>query len=151
MSFWRDDDLSDEDGISLASQLRKTKSMDASCLDIRSINDAPSPMKPLSRAKSEYNLNSSTLSLAQEEPSSPHRRPKSMAIPEKSTWDSPLARALYAYLSSGENQLSFLEGDVIALLGERTKGWQFGENLRTQCSGWFPLAYTELLIDESVW
>jgi hypothetical protein len=29
-----------------------------------------------------------------------------------------LARALYAYLSSGENQLSFLEGDVIALMGK---------------------------------
>jgi hypothetical protein len=33
--------------------------------------------------------------------------------------------------------------------GERKKGWQFGENLRTQCSGWFPLAYTELLLDDT--
>lgn len=32
--------------------------------------------------------------------------------------DAPLARALFAYLSSGENQLSFLEGDLIALMGE---------------------------------
>lgn len=48
---------------------------------------------------------------------SPDRRPKSMAVPDTSTWDTPLARALYAYLSSGENQLSFLEGDVIALMG----------------------------------
>lgn len=31
--------------------------------------------------------------------------------------DSPLARALFAYLSSGENQLSFLEGDLISLMG----------------------------------
>lgn len=46
-------------------------------------------------------------------------RPKSMAIPERSApWDPQLARALYAYLSSGENQLSFLEGDVIALMGK---------------------------------
>ena len=75
-----------------------------------------------------------------------------MAIPDKPSWESPLARALYAYLSSGDNQLSFLEGDVIALLGERNKGWQFGENLRTQCSGWFPLAYTELITDDSsIW
>ncbi|CAG2055251.1 unnamed protein product [Timema podura] len=44
---------------------------------------------------------------------------------------------MYAYLSSGDNQLSFLEGDIISLMGERNKGWQFGENLRTQCSGWF--------------
>jgi len=32
--------------------------------------------------------------------------------------DASLARALFAYLSSGENQLSFLEGDLIALMGE---------------------------------
>ena len=31
--------------------------------------------------------------------------------------DAPLAKALFAYLSSGENQLSFLEGDLIALMG----------------------------------
>lgn len=41
-----------------------------------------------------------------------------MAVPDTSTWDTPLARAMYAYLSSGENQLSFLEGDVIALMGK---------------------------------
>lgn len=73
-----------------------------------------------------------------------------MAVPPPPTWDAQLARALYAYLSSGENQLSFHEGDLIALIGERNKGWQFGENLRTQCSGWFPLAYTEILIDDSM-
>lgn len=77
----------------------------------------------------------------------PTRRPKSIAVPPPPTWDTHLARALYAYLSSGENQLSFHEGDLIALIGERNKGWQFGENLRTQCSGWFPLAYTEVLDD----
>jgi hypothetical protein len=35
-----------------------------------------------------------------------------------------------------------------SLLGERNKGWQFGENMRTQRSGWFPLAYTELMFSE---
>lgn len=35
--------------------------------------------------------------------------------------DAPLARALFAYLSSGENQLSFLEGDLIALMGKFRK------------------------------
>jgi hypothetical protein len=39
--------------------------MDASCLDMRSINDATSPMKPLSRAKSDFNLTASTHSLVQ--------------------------------------------------------------------------------------
>lgn len=73
-----------------------------------------------------------------------------MAVPPPPTWEAQLVRALYAYLSSGENQLSFHEGDLIALIGERNKGWQFGENLRTQCSGWFPLAYTENLVDDSL-
>uniref|UniRef100_A0A0A9XZ35 Brain-specific angiogenesis inhibitor 1-associated protein 2-like protein 1 n=1 Tax=Lygus hesperus TaxID=30085 RepID=A0A0A9XZ35_LYGHE len=143
----------DDDRLSLACQLRKTKSVDASCLDMRAMGELPSPQltsphRPLTRAKSDFNLNSSTSSLVHEIPS-PERRPKSMAVPDTSTWDTPLARALYAYLSSGENQLSFLEGDVIALMGERNKGWQFGENLRTQCSGWFPLAYTEPFIDDT--
>lgn len=55
----------------------------------------------------------------------------------------PVARALFSYLASGENQLTFHENDRIALVGERAKGWQFGENLRTQLFGWFPIAYTE--------
>lgn len=61
----------------------------------------------------------------------------------------PVVRALYSYLASGENQLTFHEHDRIALVGERAKGWQFGENLRTQLFGWFPVAYTELEIEES--
>lgn len=40
-----------------------------------------------------------------------------MAVGE-TNWENPLARAMYAYLSSGENQLSFLEGDIIALMGK---------------------------------
>lgn len=32
--------------------------------------------------------------------------------------------------------------------GEKNKGWQYGENLRTQRCGWFPVAYTELLHEE---
>ncbi|KAF2882102.1 hypothetical protein ILUMI_24072, partial [Ignelater luminosus] len=157
-SIWQDDDLYsnprsphyDDDRISLSSQLRKTKSMDASCLDIRSIEEVGSPITTLSRAKSEFNLNSSSNSIAQDS-NTPTRRPKSMAIPPvpPPQWETHLARALYAYLSSGDNQLSFLEGDVIALIGERNKGWQFGENLRTQCTGWFPLAYTEILDDST--
>lgn len=33
-------------------------------------------------------------------------------------------------------------------IGEKNKGWQYGENLRTQRCGWFPVAYTELLHEE---
>ncbi|XP_075231692.1 insulin receptor substrate 53 kDa [Lycorma delicatula] len=158
VSFWSEEEGGpgsprvEDDRVSLSSQLRKTKSMDASCLDVRAINDISSPgLGPhttLTRAKSDFNLTASTHSLAQDvENTSPTTRPKSMAVADSGGWENPLARALYAYLSSGENQLSFLEGDVIALMGERNKGWQFGENLRTQQSGWFPLAYTEMLID----
>lgn len=58
-------------------------------------------------------------------------------------WDQrPIVKALYAYMASGENQLHFDEGDRIALVGQKSKGWQFGENLRTQLFGWFPIAYT---------
>ena len=46
-------------------------------------------------------------------------RPKSIAVPDRGPgWDTQLSRALYAYLSSGDNQLSFLEGDIIALMGQ---------------------------------
>lgn len=73
ISVWQDEDLYsnprspnfEDDRMSLSSQLRKTKSMDASCLDIRSIGEVNSPVNTLNRAKSEYNLNSSTHSIAQ--------------------------------------------------------------------------------------
>lgn len=52
-------------------------------------------------------------------------------------------------MPSGENQLLLEEGDRIALVGGKAKGWQFGENLRTQMFGWFPVSYTntELIND----
>lgn len=64
-------------------------------------------------------------------------------------WDQRVTvKALYAYLPSGENQLLLEEGDCIALVGGKAKGWQFGENLRTQTFGWFPIAYTNAVIVE---
>lgn len=75
-------------------------------------------------------------------------RPSSLAPPTCTSRDPPLARALYAYAAAGDNQLSFQQGDVLALLGERTKGWQYGENIRTHHAGWFPLAYTEPIVND---
>lgn len=73
------------------------------------------------------------------------------ALSEHSLTSSPpnasVVSALYAYLSSGENQLSFFEGDKILLIGEKTQGWQFGENLRTQSYGWFPISYVRREIE----
>ncbi|XP_011695406.1 PREDICTED: uncharacterized protein LOC105454485 [Wasmannia auropunctata] len=175
-SFWPEDEENGGSELTtMSSQLRKTRSMDSSCLELRL---GPLPGNPpssgghfgpahhlpaaLSRARSEANLHASTLSLGPEVPETPPR-PRSMAPPTSRSsaggtggvgaggWgDAPLARALFAYLSSGENQLSFLEGDLIALMGDRQKGWQFGENLRTQSTGWFPLAYTEIIIDDTL-
>ncbi|XP_033213872.1 uncharacterized protein LOC117170934 [Belonocnema kinseyi] len=173
VSFWPDDEENGGSELTMNSQLRKTRSMDSSCLELRlgptPVNSTlmhqsgPPHLPPaLSRARSEANLHASSLSLGPEVPETPPR-PRSMAPASRNSaglmtpgvvgggWgDSPLARALFAYLSSGENQLSFLEGDLISLMGDRQKGWQFGENLRTQSSGWFPLAYTEVIIDENL-
>ncbi|XP_032673987.1 E3 ubiquitin-protein ligase RBBP6 isoform X2 [Odontomachus brunneus] len=174
-SFWPEDEENGGSELTtMSSQLRKTRSMDSSCLELRlgplpgnppssagHLGPAPHLPAALSRARSEANLHASTLSLGPEVPETPPR-PRSMAPPASRNsgvgtgvsvggWgDAPLARALFAYLSSGENQLSFLEGDLIALMGDRQKGWQFGENLRTQSSGWFPLAYTEIIIDDTL-
>ncbi|XP_076031113.1 uncharacterized protein LOC143019361 [Oratosquilla oratoria] len=137
----------EDDRLSMSSQLRKARSMDASCVDLSTIETAAS--RPLTRARSDFHLDQSNPSPVPPMMSGAHygMRPKSMAVPDDASRRT-LARALYAYLSSGENQLSFHEGDIIALIGEKNKGWQYGENLRTQRCGWFPVAYTELLHEE---
>ncbi|XP_013199742.1 uncharacterized protein LOC106142506 [Amyelois transitella] len=155
VSFWADEEVyaspragDDDDRASVGSALRKTRSVDASCLDVRSIGDLGSPAQGLSRAKSDFNLQAS---LHTGEPDTDARiatRPSSLAPPTCAIREPPLARALYAYAAAGDNQLSFQAGDILALLGERTKGWQYGENLRTHHAGWFPLAYTELIAND---
>ncbi|KAI5651911.1 IRSp53/MIM-like domain-containing protein [Phthorimaea operculella] len=146
VSFWADEEVyasprigDDDDRASVGSALRKTRSVDASCLDVRSIGELGSPTQGLSRAKSDFNLHSGE----PESDTRPATRPSSLAPPTSTPREPPLARALYAYAAAGDNQLSFQQGDVLALLGERTKGWQYGENLRSHHAGWFPLAYTE--------
>lgn len=66
MTFWADEDVyasphigDDDDRASIGSALRKTRSVDASCLDVRSIQDLSSPTQGLSRAKSDFNLQAS--------------------------------------------------------------------------------------------
>lgn len=162
---------------------RKTRSMDAACLDMKSMDEipsrmsmlngrrrvqgepgsrasdrererqrheaesrlrlGPSPVPPLTRAKSEFNLSSSRQSLDPDSSS----RPRSMAVNDDAP-RRPMVRALYSYLSSGDFQLSFHEGDLIAIAGDRNKGWQYGENLRSRRCGWFPVAYTESIAEE---
>ncbi|CAG9584700.1 unnamed protein product [Danaus chrysippus] len=155
VSFWADEDVyasprngDDDDGASVGSALRKTRSVDASCLDVRSIADLGSPSHGISRAKSDLNLQASLHTMEQDIETRNKTRPSSLAPPTCTSRDPPLARALYAYSAAGDNQLSFQQGDILALLGDRTKGWQYGENLRTHGAGWFPLAYTEPMINE---
>ncbi|XP_050029564.1 BAR/IMD domain-containing adapter protein 2 isoform X1 [Dermacentor andersoni] len=129
---------------------RLPRSTDNSCVDLRSLIADPYGLPPrssMARAKSDFNLASSTASLDSAEYVSPSRGGGSplaggMAL-GVTAGDRPRVRALYAYLSSGEHQLSFHEGDVIALVGGRNKGWQYGVNLRNNRCGWFPIAYTE--------
>jgi len=143
----------------VAAALRRNRSVDSS-------NQQSPAAGRLVRTRSNYELHSSATSLqiAPEEACEP------ALAPARPGWDTdssdsasagshsasagshsaerrPLTRAVYAYLSSGEHQLSFHEGDTIACIGEKNKGWQFGENVRTHRCGWFPDAYTEPLAE----
>ncbi|XP_076332255.1 insulin receptor substrate 53 kDa isoform X2 [Tachypleus tridentatus] len=135
-----------DDRMSVVSRIRKTRSIDASCLDIRELDEDLYP-QPLFRAKSDFNLTSSSASLSANE-YVPDRH-RSMLDPGGLKGDRPQVRALYSYLSSGDHQLSFHEGDVITLIGERNKGWQYGENTRNHRCGWFPIAYTTSVVRRS--
>lgn len=113
---------------SIKSNLRGAESIRASTGSLADVtNNTYQMSRP--RAMSEHSLASS---------------PQSNNI-SKST----VVTALYPYLSSGENQLSFYEGDKILLVGEKVQpresyqGWQFGENLRTNVFGWFPVSYVQ--------
>lgn len=56
---------------------------------------------------------------------------------------SPQVQAVYTFEASVETQLSFKEGDVIMLMGEKSEGWQYGQNATTGRYGWFPLSFTQ--------
>ncbi|KAF0303463.1 Brain-specific angiogenesis inhibitor 1-associated protein 2-like protein 1 [Amphibalanus amphitrite] len=138
-----------------SAMLKRNRSVDSSVLT------SPDQCR-LMRTRSNYELHSSTSSLHMM--SDPVEPEVPSAGPVRPAWDTdssdsasagshsadrPLVRAIYAYLSSGEHQLSFHQGDVIACIGERNKGWQFGENVRTRRCGWFPAAYTEPVTDSA--
>ncbi|XP_023178271.2 homeobox protein 5 isoform X1 [Drosophila hydei] len=132
----------------LGAQLKKSRSIDAPYGDMRTLHEreghsasALYGQNSLPRAKSDFNL---ALVGAGPMTGSKHKIiEEQLPLAEVERGDQrPLVKALYAYMPSGENQLSFEEGDRIALVGGKAKGWQFGENLRTQHFGWFPVAYT---------
>lgn len=55
-------------------------------------------------------------------------------------------RANFAHSAVEMSQLSFKVGDLIHPISEVVSGWQYGENLKTNRSGWFPAAYTEQVL-----
>lgn len=53
-------------------------------------------------------------------------------------------RAVYSHDGEGETKMSFMEGDMINIIGEKASdGWQYGLNTKTGKYGWFPLSFTE--------
>ncbi|XP_060660759.1 uncharacterized protein LOC132794368 isoform X1 [Drosophila nasuta] len=148
-----DDEQLQQSGHGHGAQLKKSRSIDAPYGDMRTLHERESlvgtagsgsthyAQNSLPRAKSDFNL---ALVGATPLTSNKHKIiEEQLPHGELERGDQrPLAKALYAYMPSGENQLSFEEGDRIALVGAKAKGWQFGENLRTQHFGWFPVAYT---------
>ncbi|XP_016987624.1 brain-specific angiogenesis inhibitor 1-associated protein 2 isoform X3 [Drosophila rhopaloa] len=135
-------------------QLKKSRSIDAPYGDMRTLHERENisgmgiagashyAQNSLPRAKSDFNL---ALVGTGQSSGNKHKiieEQLSPLVDDQRGDQRPLVKALYAYMPSGENQLSFEEGDRIALVGGKAKGWQFGENLRTQHFGWFPVAYT---------
>ena len=43
----------------------------------------------------------------------------------------PQVQAVYTFEATVETQLSFKEGDVLMLMGEKSEGWQYGQNAST--------------------
>ncbi|XP_062581064.1 brain-specific angiogenesis inhibitor 1-associated protein 2-like [Saccostrea cucullata] len=53
-------------------------------------------------------------------------------------------RAVYSHDGDGDTKMSFMEGDIINILGEKSSdGWQYGLNTNAGKYGWFPLSFTE--------
>ncbi|KAI8126781.1 Brain-specific angiogenesis inhibitor 1-associated protein 2 [Lucilia cuprina] len=141
-------DSDDSHASNQSNQLKKSRSVDAPFGDMRTLHETnipPFTQNSLPRAKSDFNLNSSGSNSTTTVIANDHS--------DHGHWDQrTVVKALYAYMPSGENQLPFEEGDRIALVGGKAKGWQFGENLRTQMFGWFPVAYTnaDLIADNKM-
>ncbi|XP_071960540.1 BAR/IMD domain-containing adapter protein 2-like isoform X2 [Antedon mediterranea] len=56
-----------------------------------------------------------------------------------------LVQAIYGHTAASANQLSFVEGDIISLVGPRKESWHFGYNTRSKKSGWFPITFTHMV------
>lgn len=103
--------------------------------------------RPIMRAKSEYCLPTSS-SLSPK--SDPTKKRYSRIVEYNGDGETSYARALYRYEPTGDHQLALKEGDIIEFITEEnTTGWQFGDNLVSGRSGWFPVSYTQPIEDPS--
>lgn len=109
--------------------MRKSQSIHASTTSLREPTFDSQRMSR-SRAMSEHSL-----------ASSPQHN-------NNSSLNASVVTAIFAYVSTAENQLSFYEGDKIMLIGDKVQGWQFGENLRSNVYGWFPVSYIQQDVNE---
>ena len=57
---------------------------------------------------------------------------KSVVMPRCQQQAPSHVQAMYSYTSADDIQLNFMDGDIIAVLGERKDGWQYGENIHTK-------------------
>lgn len=72
--------------------------------------------------------------------SEPSQSSYRMSSPMKST--SANVQAIYPHSAKSETQMSFQEGDVIMLIGEKSDGWHYGYNTNDRRYGWLPLSFT---------
>ncbi|KAL5473312.1 hypothetical protein EMCRGX_G027781 [Ephydatia muelleri] len=66
-------------------------------------------------------------------------------IQRKKTKVSYRTRAIFPHRATAVDRLEFNSGDLIDAVGEAEGGWQFGENIKTGKSGWFPADFVEKL------
>nr|XP_022317305.1 brain-specific angiogenesis inhibitor 1-associated protein 2-like protein 2 isoform X2 [Crassostrea virginica] len=70
--------------------------------------------------------------------------PHGRAVPPPPPTSGLQVRAVYSHDGDGDSKLSFTEGDMINIVGEKSSdGWQYGLNTNTGKYGWFPLSFTE--------
>lgn len=104
--------------------------------------------RPMVRAKSEFQLPTSPSSSTSGSDTPPTRRFSRMVEYNGEATKANHVCALYSYNANGSHEMSLEEGDLIEFKGPRNKaGWQFGENLTSRTSGWFPVSYTETVTD----
>jgi BAI1-associated protein 2 len=111
---------------SVKSFIRKSQSHHGSFIDVdanETSNSYPTLTRP-PRAMSEHSLVSSQS----------HARMSNFN--NNMNNDNAIVTAIFDFMSSAENQLTFQEGDKIQSIGEKIQGWQFGENLRSNQFGW---------------